>query len=363
MIVKNEEPTLARILACAQTFCDEMIVVDTGSTDRTVEIAKEMGAQVFHFEWIDDFAAARNYSLQQCTSDWIIWLDADDYIPEACQEKLKILKQTDLEQESLNAVLIPYHITFDEAGNCNLNLRRERLLRRKAGFKWEHPLHEVIYVTGEKKIRDDIWIEHRAISKHKNSTQRNILLLAKAMQRDENLNNPRMLYIAGRELLVQQMYDEALSYFYRFREVSPAAQRWQAYDVCLKIALCHKKLNQLDDSREALLKALSIDSRRAEAFNELGLLAYEKSDWMQALPYFRAAAASEIPADEEMIMTAHYTWVPYEYLSRCHGALGDYPKAVEIALKALPAHPQKANFLETIRWYINQYAKTPGGPA
>ena len=80
MIVKNEEKHLAKCLASVRPVVDEMIVVDTGSTDRTVDIAKAFGAQVYNFEWTNNFAEARNYSLSKASGDWILVLDADEVI-------------------------------------------------------------------------------------------------------------------------------------------------------------------------------------------------------------------------------------------------------------------------------------------
>ncbi|MGB8702208.1 MAG: glycosyltransferase family 2 protein, partial [Thermosynechococcaceae cyanobacterium] len=77
-IVKNEAHNLARCLASVKPYVDEMIIVDTGSTDDTVAIAQQYGAKVHHFEWCDDFAAARNYSLSLVSGDWILSLDADE---------------------------------------------------------------------------------------------------------------------------------------------------------------------------------------------------------------------------------------------------------------------------------------------
>ena len=74
MIVKNEERFLGQCLASVKDIADEVIVIDTGSTDRTIEIAREHGAQVGHFEWCNDFAAARNASIAPATGDWILFL-------------------------------------------------------------------------------------------------------------------------------------------------------------------------------------------------------------------------------------------------------------------------------------------------
>jgi glycosyltransferase involved in cell wall biosynthesis len=107
MIVKNEGATIERALNCARLFADEMIVVDTGSTDDTIAKAEMMGAKVSHFEWIDDFAAARNYSFSQCAMDWIIWLDGDDVISAEDQNRILDLKRAVLNDE-LQAIYLRY---------------------------------------------------------------------------------------------------------------------------------------------------------------------------------------------------------------------------------------------------------------
>jgi glycosyltransferase involved in cell wall biosynthesis len=91
MIVKNEEANLPHCLASVEGIFDEIVVVDTGSTDRTREIAREFGAKVFDFEWIDNFAAARNEALSHATGDYAFWLDADDVIEPEQREKLVAL--------------------------------------------------------------------------------------------------------------------------------------------------------------------------------------------------------------------------------------------------------------------------------
>jgi glycosyltransferase involved in cell wall biosynthesis len=92
LIAKNEEAHLPACLPSVEGLLDEMIVVDTGSTDRTKEVAAQLGARVFDFPWVDSFAAARNESLRHATGDWILWLDGDELFTEADRQKFRVLR-------------------------------------------------------------------------------------------------------------------------------------------------------------------------------------------------------------------------------------------------------------------------------
>lgn len=89
MIVRNEEKSLSRCLASVEGLIDEIIIVDTGSADRTKDIAAAFGAAIYDFTWIDDFSAARNFAFSKATRDYIFWLDADDYLKEEDQVLFK----------------------------------------------------------------------------------------------------------------------------------------------------------------------------------------------------------------------------------------------------------------------------------
>ena len=91
MIVKNEENTLSRCLESVKDIVDEIIIVDTGSTDNTVEIAKSYGAKVFFYKWDNSFANARNYSLSKASKDWILIMDADDELVKEDKDKVALL--------------------------------------------------------------------------------------------------------------------------------------------------------------------------------------------------------------------------------------------------------------------------------
>ena len=93
MIVKNEEANLRECLESVKGVVDEIVVVDTGSTDKTIEIAEEFGAKVFHFDWISDFSAARNFALSKSNGNWILYLDADERLTGRSKNELSRLSQ------------------------------------------------------------------------------------------------------------------------------------------------------------------------------------------------------------------------------------------------------------------------------
>ena len=107
MIVKNEEDVIGRCLECVSDIFDEIIVVDTGSDDNTKEIVKKYTKNLYYFKWIDDFAAARNYAFSKATKDYIMWLDADEYILNQDREKIKELKMN--MDKSIDIVMIKYN--------------------------------------------------------------------------------------------------------------------------------------------------------------------------------------------------------------------------------------------------------------
>lgn len=137
MIVKNEKENLARCLASAKPYVDEMIVVDTGSSDGTPEIALNYGAKVSYFEWGDDFAAARNYSISQASGDWILVLDAD--------EELAVETENFKQQLALNPEIIVYVMVRLDVNVKNLiGGFHGRLFRNLPNLKYIYRFHEQV---------------------------------------------------------------------------------------------------------------------------------------------------------------------------------------------------------------------------
>jgi glycosyltransferase involved in cell wall biosynthesis len=148
VITKNEEKNIRECLASV-AWADEIIVVDSASIDRTVEIAKEFTKNIFDRPW-DGYGAAKNYGLSQCTGEWILWLDADERVTSELKEE--IIKNIDLVQSNITAMSMPRRANFlgRWIDHCGWYPGRiTRLFRRSAGKFTEDKVHERLEVQGE----------------------------------------------------------------------------------------------------------------------------------------------------------------------------------------------------------------------
>ena len=161
MIVKDEETFLEKCLRSLDWFYDELIIVDTGSTDKTKEIAARFGAKVFDFKWVDDFSAARNFSLEKATSEWILVLDADELI----ENKDDVKKLMTLDFDAFT--LVQKNFTYDKN---NLEFVQAKIpvegyfgyipvevvrLFRNKGYKFSGRVHELVdesLIAGKAKV-------------------------------------------------------------------------------------------------------------------------------------------------------------------------------------------------------------------
>ena len=142
MIVRNEEENLPACLASAAGLFDEVVVVDTGSTDRTAEIARSFGARVFDFAWVDDFAAARNAALTHATGDYAFWLDADDRLEPPQRDRLQSL--FDGLQSTDAAYVVRCACDPDMKGGGGMVVDHVRLFPLREDVRWAYRVHEQI---------------------------------------------------------------------------------------------------------------------------------------------------------------------------------------------------------------------------
>jgi glycosyltransferase involved in cell wall biosynthesis len=353
LIARDEESTLGRVLSDASAFCDQLVVVDTGSTDATADIAKDLGAEVHHFAWIDDFSAARNFAFEQCRGEWIVWLDADDAVPPDAAAGFLGLREHLAGRDDLDGVMVPYRTVFSTEGPeiCTFSYDRERVLRRGAGLRWGGVVHEAIAMPWGRFIRwPEAWVEHRPLPEVRaNKEGRNLHILEKSLKNGDRTS--RTLFYYGNELRAHGRLEEAIEIYREYLAISEL--EWEKYSALLHLAECAKRLERWPEQLESLFAAVVVDSRRAEAYNRIGVYYYERREWRRAIPFFFAATACERPTDG-FVEDQDYSALPWDYLSICYNELDLPEKALEYTFRALLTSTERKRLLENIPFFLQK---------
>lgn len=255
LIVKNEEAVLSRCLDCVKKFADEIVVVDTGSEDRTAEIARGYTDKVYIYPWCDDFSKARNYSFSKATCDYIMWLDADDVVED--EDVAKILRLKSVLVADCYTML--YHVGYDGAGIPDFTFYRERIIRRGKGI-WRGFVHEYIDVSGS-VVRTDIAVYHR---KTGNSGRRNLNIYRR--HKNEPFS-PRDNYYYARELYYNGYYTSAIKYM---RKCLFAVSPHDRADGAVILADCYIKRGDTGRALSCLLEVLKSVEPKGELCCKIG---------------------------------------------------------------------------------------------
>lgn len=314
LIVKNEEQVLERCLKSLQGIYDELIIVDTGSTDRTKEIAYRYTDLVYDFTWVNDFAAARNYLFSKATMDYIYVADADEVLEP--EEKLKFIQLKQVLLPEIEIVQMHYsnQLKYNTTYNYDMEYR-PKLYKRLRTFVWTDPVHESVIL--EPIVFDsDIIISHRPTSNH---GERDFKLFQQTIKRDGRLSKKlqmmyaRELYIAGTE----KDFDDAYEYFQSLmEEVSDQQQLRQIYPVLMRCARLREDVVAfLSYSTKALAGELS----SSEVCYELGEFYYTKELWQEAILWFYNAAYE---CESELNINYH-KGIPLARLADCYGKMGN----------------------------------------
>lgn len=223
MIVKNEEPVLARALASAAGPGVELVVVDTGSTDGTIAVAEAAGAKVHHFAWVNDFAAARNHALSKATGTWMLVLDADEELTASAKANLERV----LRSSTAGALRVPV-TALDDRGAPALTMPSARFIRNGCGYAYEGRVHETINGSitragGVIEDNDELLVVHHgytvAESARKDRHARNRALLEAAHRAAPE--DPSYWHYLAVELRVHGDHARAAELFARVLEKAP----------------------------------------------------------------------------------------------------------------------------------------------
>ncbi len=347
MIVKNEEMHIARCLDSVAELVDEIVIVDTGSTDRTVETASRYTSKVYSYPWKDDFSDARNYSFSKASMDYCMWMDADDILEETEKEPFLQLKQS-LSPDT-DIVMMKYNTSFDEAGRPSFSYYRERWIRNCGRYRWMGAVHEVIPPNG-RVVYSDIAFSHRKIGR--GDSDRNLRIYQRMISEGKPLE-PRHQYYYGRELYYHKQYEEAVSVLEQFLRSS---EGWieNKIEACSTCAACYLQLGKEEEALNTLLRSMSYDLPRAELCCEIGKYFLEHGNYHNAIYWYETAL--NVPKNDYsdgFILPDCYDYVPLLQLCVCYDKLGDREKAKEYNEKAGVCKPYSQAYLYNKRYFDN----------
>ena len=336
MIVKNEEGVIARCLDCVRQFADEIIIVDTGSTDKTKEIATKFTDKVFDFVWCDDFSKARNFAFSKATKNYIMWLDADDVIEYNEIEKINQLK--------LNMVadtyMLKYATSFDEFGKPNFVFERERIMKNDNRAIWTGFVHEAIVPFGYIE-HIDITIQHRKIASH--YTKRNLNLFRKALKRGVKFNAREQYYYA-RELYYWGYYKKSKLELNRFFKI-PNKFTPNTIDAILIMAKCCEKLGDIENAKKWLYEGLNI-MPNAEIVCELARIYEKQGNIKNAIYFYQSALNITRPTLEGLFVREDYYYlIPLLQLVVLFYSSGDIKNAKEYHKQVKKLYPNNRQVL------------------
>ncbi|NCE64169.1 glycosyltransferase [Pseudoflavonifractor sp. 524-17] len=339
MIVKNEADVLARCLESAAGLYDELIVVDTGSTDATKSVAARFTDQIFDFPWIDDFSAARNFAFDQATLPHCMWLDADDILLPADREGFLQVKEQALPEADV--VMAPYHTGAAQDGAPALSYYRERIVRRSPLFRWSGAVHEAISPAGN-VVYTQAAVTHR--KEKQGDPDRNLRILQGIVDSGRNLT-PREQFYYGRELAGHSRFQDAALVLEQFLTVG-WGWRENSIEACRVLATCYTALHSPRRALRALLESLAFDAPRAEVCCDLGALFLNRGDYPAAIRWYEQAL--NCPRDDRsgaFIVPACYDYLPAIQLCLCWYRLGDREKAAAWNKRAGAARPEDPFYL------------------
>lgn len=249
MIVRNEEENIKDALECAFKFADEVIVVDTGSTDNTPKIAKEIGAKVYHFKWNDDFSAARNESIKHATADYLMWMDADDRVDDENARRLKELKKhlSPTKDES-------FYVLVQDGEDLKAHFWFSlRIFPNRSGVMFEGRVHEQIIFSLEKLGVKQKFLGIRVLhtgykdqSALMRKCYRNLRLLLK--DDEEHSESFWIKYYIGITLKLLGRIHEGIEYLEKAQKLTPEKSEYWQRHIIMTLA---KFLNDIREHRRA----------------------------------------------------------------------------------------------------------------
>ena len=380
MIVKNEEKNIERALSWGKGVVSEQIVVDTGSTDRTVEIAKKMGAEVYFFPWQDDFSLAKNFAISKCRYPWIAMLDADESFSEQDAKKMKdyiALVEKDPKVHGLRTAIAD----IDPNGQVVSLDSTVRLFRNREDIRYRRAIHEQLCLTNGEDFRpancgNNLTVLHTGyqaeVLSKKLKEKRNINLHQKELEK-----NPEEfdLYVyLGMEYAFRKMWREAITQYRKSYAYLPEkAENYKAvlamglsahlnalYQLSEEVRTEGQTAGQevLDTERQALFceaeelleKGREFLPERTDYLYRIAVLYYRNGFYENGLSLLLEYLEKKEKEQNTLFSKEALSEMlsVYGMLADSYFRLGKYREAVQYATAVLQSDPKQVDVLQTL---------------
>jgi len=388
MITKDEEENITQCLNSVKDIVDEIVIVDTGSTDKTKEMARKFNAKVFDFRWIDDFSAARNESLKHATKNWILVLDADELLDE---EGKKTIKELVKDKENDAFLFLQKNYTNDSsiAGFVNEEHKNGsktysgwygsfivRLFRNNKNYKFEGTVHELVEPSIEsnkgKIAAANVFIHHYgnadpAIVKKKREFY--LELCKKKLKQKPDAGTYYELGVLHKE---NNNFDDAIKSFKKAIELNPkhnmasyelgvVYEQKKDYDEAIKnyteslrikenseafqnLGVCYLKKGMPKEAYRNLVKAMMLNPNKYTIYNNLGAALEKSGNYDSAVQMLEVG----IKLNPKNVVGYYNLGLVYDRKGEFGKALENYEKAVELGHKKKEDIKKRINQIKVI---------------
>ena len=349
-ITKNEEKFVKRWVESMQE-ADKIIVLDTGSTDNTVNLLKELGVEV-HEQIFNPwrFDEARNASLALVPADYDICVctDLDEVFENGWKEKV-----IDAWNDDVTRLRYNYNWSFDEYGKPATSFLINKI-HKNGYYKWTHPVHEVLTPLKEEK---EVMAKGIVVNHYPDQTKSrgSYLPLLEISVKEDPLDDRNMHYL-GREYMYYHRWDEAITTLKKHLSLEKATWKDERAASMRFIARSYKAKEEIEEAKEWYKKAITEAPYLREGYIELAYIYYENKDYLKAYDYLRKAL--EIKNKSDSYINEEFAWNSFvdDLISICAFNLGYYEESVEYVKKALEKDPNNLRLQLNLE-YMEKFVK------
>ncbi|TGY44197.1 glycosyltransferase [Clostridium sartagoforme] len=356
MIVKNEEKYIAKSIDSVKDIVNEIVIVDTGSTDSTLDILKNYNVKLYNYKWENDFASARNFAINKIKSDWILFLDADEILDEASKDNLiNYVNTTKLD----GCHFIVYNYRSENQNDFTIHYAF-RLFRNNKGYYYKGKIHEQIFNDKYRNItsrfsNEEIILHHYGYSvevlEKKDKRSRNIPILLEALK--ENPKDSFNLFNLGNEYLAQNDVNTALNH-YELSYSNLDLTKHYSVHLLYRMAVCYQYIKKYDYAIRFVEEGLQRFSPNVDFEYLKGCLFLDTKRYTLAIDSFNNCLTLGDSGSTVKFVSNCGSINPLMSLGNLYYTLSDYNKALDCYNKILNISSSDLSILYKIGSILNK---------